>query len=263
MQRRGSGFIDVVPADIDRVVALHPLSAIGDAVSDDPHRGSYGKDPFLLGHVFLQHVGLNRPRQPIEVESALLRQGDVHGQQNPGRGIDGHRHRDLFQVDAGKEILHVGQGVNGDSPPPDFAPAHGVVGVVSHQGRHVEIGGQSRLALLDQILEPLVGIGAGPEARDLAHGPPSAPIHGGIGTPGEGIPAGQTDVLQGDILNVQRRIDPLDRKAAQGGELLLPLRLAGQKARNLMAFPGLQLLGQTVDGLSPFGLFHDFLSLRN
>ena len=119
------------------------------------------------------------------------------------------------------------------------------------------------LALLDQILEPLVGIGAGPEARDLAHGPPPAPIHGGIGTPGEGIPAGQTDVLQGNILNVQRRIDPLDRKAAQGGELLLPLRLAGQKARNLMAFPGLQLLGQTVDGLSPFGLFHDFLSLRN
>ena len=138
-----------------------------------------------------------------------------------------------------------------------------MVGVVSHQGRHVEIGGKSGLALLDQILEPLVGIGAGPVARNLAHGPAPAPIHGGIGAPGKGVPSGQTDVLQRDILNIQGRVDPLDRKSAQGGELLLPLGLAGQEAGNLPAFPGLELFGQVPDGLSLFGLFHGFLSLRN
>ena len=37
VQRRGAGLRDVVPRDVDRVVALHVLGAVSDAIAHDPH----------------------------------------------------------------------------------------------------------------------------------------------------------------------------------------------------------------------------------
>jgi hypothetical protein len=103
----------------------------------------------------------------------------------------------FLEVDALEQFLHVGQRVDGDAFAADLAVAHRVVGVVAHEGGHVEVGGEPRLALLDQVLEALVGVLAGAEAGDLAHGPQPAAVHGGIGAAGEGIAPGQADVGEG------------------------------------------------------------------
>ena len=59
----------------------------------------------------------------------------------------------------------------GDALAPDLASERGVVGVVAHQRGHVERGREAGLAVLEQVVEALVGLLAGAEAGELAHRP--------------------------------------------------------------------------------------------
>jgi hypothetical protein len=201
-------------------------------------------DILLLRHILLEDVGLDGARQLVEVVAAPFRERDVHGQQDPCGGIDGEGGGDVFEVDAVEQFLHVGQRVDGDALAADLALAHRMVGVVTHQGGHVEVGGQSRLALLDQVLEALVGVLARPEAGDLAHGPQPAAVHGGIGAAGEGIAPGQADVGDGRVGRVEGRVDPFHRDVAEGEELRLALRLFFQECRDLVALPVVEFLAR-------------------
>src|SRR5712692_4055148 len=70
-----------------------------------------------------------------------------------------------------------------------------VVGVVAHEGRHVEGGGEPRLALLQEEVEALVGVLGGGEAGELAHGPEPAAVHARVDAARVGELARDADAL--------------------------------------------------------------------
>ena len=104
-----------------------------------------------------------------------------------------------------------------------------VVGVVADLRRQVEGDGDAGLALLEQVLVAavrLLGVG---EAGVLAHGPETAAIHRWLYAAGEGILAGEGEVV--DVLEavaVIRRVERahrftgrrLERDVALDGRLL-------------------------------------------
>ncbi len=60
---------------------------------------------------------------------------------------------------------------------PTSPSAARIVGVVAHDGGHVEGHGEAGLAPLEQELVALVGVLGGAEAGELAHRPEAAPVH--------------------------------------------------------------------------------------
>ena len=69
-----------------------------------------------------------------------------------------------------------------------------MVGVVAHQGGHVEGGGQSVLSLAEQKMEAGVGVLGQSEAGKLAHRPHPPAIHRAVHAAGIGILAGVADL---------------------------------------------------------------------
>ena len=112
-----------------------------------------------------------------------------------------------------------------------------MVGVVAHQRRHVEVDGEPGLPLRDQVLEALVGVLAGAEARDLAHRPEAAAVHRRIRAAREREAAGQADVLGRRVGDVRRRVDALHRHAASRCEVGTRLRLAREELGELLGLP--------------------------
>ncbi len=237
VQRTAPGFRDVIAADIDGVVASHVARAIHDGVTHDAHARADRVDPLLLGRVLLQDVVLNGAGEFIEVVALLLRQRHVHRQQDPGARVDRHGDADLFEVYPLEERLHVVEHVDRHALAADLAPAHAVVGVVAHKGRHVEVHRQTGLPLPDQVLEALVGLGARAETGDLSHGPGPPAVHGRVGAAGERVASGQPDLLPGRVGNVRRRVDAFYGEPRAAEVLVLLLRHALQKAGQLVAFP--------------------------
>ena len=262
MQRRGTRLADVIARDVDRVVALHVRCAVRDAVAHDAHRRRDRIDVLLLRHVLFEDVGLNGARQLVQIVAALLREHDVHRQQNPRGRIDRHRHRDVLQIDAVEQRLHVGERIDRHALTAHLAFAHRMVGVVTHQRRHVEVRRQAGLSLRDEILEAPVGVLAGAEAGDLPHGPQTAAIHRRIRPARERILPGQTDVLLRHS-HVERRIDALHRNSAQRVELFLTLFLLLEEAGDLVALPQLELLLQRSHRRRFFGSVHDLILKRS
>src|SRR5262249_3086774 len=79
----------------------------------------------------------------------------------------------------------------------DLAARARMIGVVAHQCRHVEGGGEPGLALLEEILEARVGVFGPPEAGEHPHRPQPAAVHGRIDAARERILAGRAELLVG------------------------------------------------------------------
>src|SRR5207302_545770 len=127
--------------------------------------------------------------------------------------------------DAGEEGLHVGERVDRDALAPDLAERARMVGVVAHERGHVEGGREAGLAVLQEVVEALVRLLGGAEARELAHRPQLAAVHRRIDPAGERIDAGVAEVAVVVELDRVRRgerlvLEPGDRRE----ELPLPLR---------------------------------------
>ncbi len=101
-----------------------------------------------------------------------------------------------IERDAVEQRLHVGERVDGDADLADLARGHRVVGVVAGLRREIERGGEAGLAVLDQVLEALVGLARSAEAGVLAHGPEATAVHRRLHAAGERVLAGEADVLQ-------------------------------------------------------------------
>ena len=130
--------------------------------------------------VFLQNIVLYRSREFFEVCSLLPGHGDIQGQKNRRRGIDGHgsgysRQRNLF-----KKRLHVLERADGHAHFAHFAPRPGMVGIKTHLRGQIEGDGQARLALRQEVAVARVRLASRAEAGILPHGPELAAIHGGI-----------------------------------------------------------------------------------
>ena len=151
-----------------------------DGVAHEPHRRARGKDELLLGLVLLQDVVLQRAAEVGSRDARLLGVGDEERQHHRGRRVDGHRRRDGAEIDAGEEVSHVGQRVDGDAAAAHLADGHWVVGVESEQRRHVKRGREAGATGADELAEALVGVGRGAKAREHAHRPELRAVHRGV-----------------------------------------------------------------------------------
>ena len=176
----------------------HPPRTPLDHVAAQAHRRVDREAPLLLRDVLLEYVRLDRPRKLLgrdrpSAANVGLRGGHEVGEHDRRGRVDRHRHRHPSQVDAGEQRLHVIERVHRHALAPDLAERARVVGVMSHQRGHVKRRRQPRLAVLEQVVEALVGLLAGAEARELAHRPQAPAVHRLVDAAGEGVLARLSD----------------------------------------------------------------------
>ena len=143
---RRAGLPDVVAGDRHRIPAGHFGGGKADDVGDQAYRRPRRKDVLLLGLVLLEDVVLEGAGKAPPLDPSLLGDGHVHGQQDRGGPVDGHRRRDGPQVDAGEQVGHVLHGVDGHPGPTDLAEGPVMVRVAAHERRHVERCGEAGAA---------------------------------------------------------------------------------------------------------------------
>ena len=186
---------------------------------------------------------MDRAGQLAGWHTALFTCGDDHRQQHAGRCVDGHADADLVQRDAVKQRFHVGQRFDRYASLADLARRQRIVAVVADLGRQIEGDAQAGLSLAQQVLEALVGFGGGAVARVLAHGPEAAAVHRRLHAAGEGVLAGEAELVEIPLLlsfvgrlraGVQRRVEPLERLR------LRPLRHTFDEFGQVGGFPGAQ-----------------------
>jgi len=119
-------------------------------------------------------------------QSAPLFFGDrqIHGPDDGGGRVDGHRSGYVGEGNFVEEHFHVGQRADGHAAFADFAFGEGVVGIVAHECGQIEGGGEAGLTLREEIAETRVGVFGSAKACELAHGPEAAAVHGGVNTAG-------------------------------------------------------------------------------
>ena len=103
--------------------------------------------------------------------------GDVEGQQDGRRGVDGHRRGHLAERQPVEQRLHVLEAGDRHPCPADLAERLRGVRVVAHLRGQVEGHRETRLTLLEEVAEALVGVRGGAEAGVLAHRPEAAAVH--------------------------------------------------------------------------------------
>ena len=118
---RGASLPDVVAGDRHRVPAGHLGGGEPDHVGDEANRWPGREDVLLLRLVLLEDVVLEGSRQLPPVDTTLFGDNHVHGQQDRGRSVDGHRGGHPTQVDVGEEVGHVLNGVDGHPRPADLS----------------------------------------------------------------------------------------------------------------------------------------------
>jgi hypothetical protein len=161
--------------------------------------------------------------------------------------------RDLVERQPVEQHLHVAHRVDGDPAFADLAERQRRVGVVAHQGRKIEGGGEAGLPLLVEVLEALVGLGSRAEAGEHPHGPEPAAIHGGLHAPGEGVFARQAELAAMVHHPVERRHQIRDLQIAPGGQSRCALRDAPEGVRHQALAPGGDLPSQRLEarGVEP------------
>ena len=117
------------------------------------------------------------PRSTSDAHALLLADELVEQQQHRRGRVDRHRRRDLVERDAVEDAAHVVDRVDRDAGAAHLALAQRVVRVAAELGRQVERHRQAGRAVLDQVVEALVGLLRRRVARVLAHRPLAAAVH--------------------------------------------------------------------------------------
>ena len=209
----------MVAADADGVPSGQVARGVFDGVHHEPHRGFHREDVLVLRGVLLEDVVLDGASKRLGWDAALFGGGDVHGPEDGCGRVDGHGRGNPVHRYAVEEYLHVRKGGDGHAALAELAHRGRVVGVVAVQRGHVERDTQAGLALLEQVLEPLVGVLGGAEPGEHAHGPQPAAVAGGVDAAQERVLAGHVGLAR-LALAVVRRVGALDGDAGHGGETL-------------------------------------------
>ena len=136
LHRGAAGLAHVIPGDGNRVPLRNILLGVGEHVGNNPHRLLRWIDVGPARNVFLQNIVLHRATKLTNVFAGAPRHRNIERQQNGRGGIDGHGCRNLLQINAGKQALHVFDGVNGHAYPAHLAHGHGMIRV------HADLCGQ-------------------------------------------------------------------------------------------------------------------------
>jgi hypothetical protein len=177
LYRRRARLADVVAGDGDRVPLGHLARAEAEGVDDEVHRRPFGDDPLALRDVLLEAVVLDRASERRQGVTALLSRGEIHRPDDRGWTVDRHRRRDLIHRDLVEEDLHVTDRVDSDALAADLAARERIVGIATHQCRHVERGRETGNAMCEQVAKTLIGVLGRAEARELAHRPKARAVH--------------------------------------------------------------------------------------
>ena len=195
LNRGRSGFAHVIAGDGNRVPLGDVLIRPGKQVGNDAHGLRRREDVRAAGDVFLEHVVLHRAGELADVGALAAGDGDVKRQQDRRRRVDGHRGRNLGQIDAIEEALHVLDRIDGHADLSDFTHGERVVGIQADLGGQIECHRKPGSAVRQQVFVTLVGFLGVAHAGVLAHGPEPAAIHGGLDAAGKGIVAGIADLV--------------------------------------------------------------------
>ncbi len=115
-----------------------------------------------------------------------------------------------------------------------------MVGVVAHQGRKIESGGEAGLSLGEEITESLVGVFGGAESRELAHGPKTPAVHRGMDAARIRRLTGKTEVtFRIPVWQISLGIKPANRVPGDGREFRLSFGTFFQGRLQSVFFPGL------------------------
>src|SRR5215469_7327939 len=173
-------FANVVSGDRDGIPTWEVISAPGENVSDDAHRGAYGINVRAAGDVFLQNVILHGTGEFVQIRALFLRHSNIKTEKNRGRRVDGHGSGDFYERDAVEKHFHVFEGIDGHPDFADFAERERMVGVQADLRGEIERDGKASLAFAQEIAIAPVGFDCRAKAGVLAHGPEAAAIHGGV-----------------------------------------------------------------------------------
>ncbi len=252
LHRRGAGLPNVVAADADGVPSGDLLGTILHGIHDQPDGGARGKHERLLGDELLEHVVLDRAPDLLPTDPLLFRYGDVHGQKNRRRGVDGHGGGHFVQGDSLKKDFHVLQRVNGHPALPHLAPGPGTVGVVSHERGVVKSHGEAGLPLGQEVFIPPVGVLRAPETGEHPHGPEPSPVHGGLNPAGVGKLTGEPDISH-EIKpgNIFRGVQFLDLQVGDRGKPPQPFRALDQGRLITVLLPGFFGLDDRLEFMLP------------
>ena len=191
----------------------HLFRGEGHHVGGEAHRGPRREHVLLLRLVLLEDVVLKRPSECRAWGSCLVRDHDVHGEEDGRCGVDRHGRGHRRKVDLREQPSHVLDRVDGHASATDLSSSQRVIGIEAEQGGHVERGGEPCAAVGEELAEALVGVRSGTEAGELAHRPHLRPVHGSEGPAREGELAGE--------LAIRGAVDRLELDAGHRGEAIL------------------------------------------
>ena len=203
---RRPGLPNVIATDRDGVPVGDLTLTEREDVRDDAEGGAGRIDVGAAGDVFLEDVVLNRSGQLRGWNVLTPRDGDVEGQQNGRRRVDGHRGGDAIERDAVKQGGHVLDGIDGHADFADLALCHRVIGVVAHLGRQIEGDAQAVDPLSQQVTEALIRLGGRAKPGVLAHRPQPAAVHRRLDAARERKFAGETELAHGLLIEVSGRV---------------------------------------------------------
>ncbi len=220
----GASVTEVRAGDGHRVEARHLVGAELDRVRDQAERRRGRPDPRAARDVLLEDVVLHRAPHLITRHALLVSDRDVEGEHDGGGPVDRPRRRDAIERDVPEEDLGVGERVEGDADPADLLFDVGVVGVVADLGGQVGRHRESRAALFEQELVPLVGPLGGTETRVLAERPEPVAVAPRVVAAREGVFAGRPDALDVSRIEIIGPVAALDDETCFGREILVSHR---------------------------------------
>ena len=135
------------------------------------------------------------PRSCLRGHALLLADQLVEQQQHRRRRVDRHRRGHLVERDAVEHAAHVVDRVDRHAGAPHLALAERVVRVAAELGGQVEGHREAGGAVLDQVVEALVGLLRAGVARVLAHRPRAAAVHVRVHAARVGVLAGRAEPL--------------------------------------------------------------------
>src|SRR6185437_3143028 len=133
---------------------------------------------------------------------------------------------------------------DGDALAADLAERARAVGVVTHQRRHVEGRRETGLAVVEQVVEALVGLLARAEAGELAHRPQPPAVHRGVDAARVRVGAGLPDRVR------------LGARARSGRQIGGRVELLDRLARERFEACVLGCLGQLLPWCRPCAHCH-------
>jgi hypothetical protein len=206
-----SRLADVVAGDRERLVRRDLVGAVLHQVADQAQVRLGLEQPLLLRDVLLEDVGLQRAVELAGVDPGTLGRDDHHAEDRDRGSADRHRGRDVAEVDAAEQGLHVGGAVDRDTAVADLAEALRVVAVPAHQGRHVERDAEAAATAPEDHLVALVGLLRVAEPGELPDRPGPSAVAGRV------EPAGVRELA--GPLGVVGAVGRLDLHAGERGEV--------------------------------------------